>query len=67
MTTNDTFARMRKEGKSKSSTMVALYKELGEVGKVRDVFVDNGVMVSYNFVYNVISKAGLIKKQKKTW
>lgn len=67
MTTNETFAQMRKAGKSKSATMVALYKELGEVGKVRDVFVDNGVQVSYNFVYNVISKAGLIKKQKKTW
>ena len=67
MTTNDTFTQMRKAGKSKSATMIALYKELGEVGKVRDVFVDNGVQVSYNFVYNVVSKAGLIEKKTKVW
>lgn len=62
-----TFEKMRAAGASKSATMIALCQELGSVSATRDVFVANGVNVSYNFVYNVCSKAGIITKTTKTW
>lgn len=62
-----TFEKMRGAGASKSAVMLALIEELGSVGAVRDLFQENGVNVSYNFVYNVCSKAGKIQKSTKTW
>jgi hypothetical protein len=67
MNAQELFETMRAKKNSKSETMLALYDVLKAVGKVRDVFVSNGVNVSYNFVYNVVSKAGKLEKSSKEW
>jgi len=67
MNGKEIFEAGRKAGKSKSAVMLEVFDEVGEVGKVRDIFNDGGVLVSYNFCYNVISKNRELKKKNKSW
>ena len=56
-----------KDSKSKSKMMKELYMELEiDVSSVRDILVDKGIEVSYNFVYNVVSRSGMeIRRRNK--
>jgi hypothetical protein len=67
MSGKEIFESGRKAGKSKSKVMLEVFDVVGEVGKVRDIFVSGGVVVSYNFCYNVISKSRKLEKKNKSW
>lgn len=67
MSGKEVFENGRKVGKSKSQVMLDVFDVVGEVGKVRDIFNEGGVMVSYNFCYNVISKSRKLEKKNKKW
>lgn len=67
MSGKEVFESGRKAGKSKSKVMLEVFDVVGEVSKVRDIFVSGGVVVSYNFCYNVISKSRKLEKKNKSW
>lgn len=67
MSGKEVFESGRKAGKSKSKVMLEVFDVVGEVGKVRDIFNEGGVGVSYNFCYNVISKSRKLEKKNKSW